>query len=91
MKFDRRSFIKSGLGVGALAAAQGCLSAAGSGKTSLARLEKAAATPVLKLSSINAPVKIASIELLRDKRNYFVRTTSADGAVGIAVTNQWLR
>jgi L-alanine-DL-glutamate epimerase-like enolase superfamily enzyme len=87
MKFDRRFFIKSGLGAGALAAAQGCLSASGSGRTTLAQLNKAAVAPVLKISSINAPVKIASIELLRDKRNYFVRAKSADGAVGIAVTN----
>ena len=87
MKFNRRLFIKSGLGAGVLATAQGCLSAAGPRKTSLAQLDKAAAAPVLKIPSVKSPVKIASIELLRSRRNYFVRTRSTDGAVGVAVTN----
>ena len=86
MKFDRRFFIKSGLGAGVLTATQSCLSA-GPRKTSLTQLNEAAAAPVLKISSIKSPVKIASIELLRGRRNYFVRTRSTDGAVGVAVTN----
>ena len=94
MKFNRRFFIKSGIGAGVLAGtplcgnpAQGRLSAAGSGKTSIPQLDKAAAAPVLKIPSIKSPVKIASIELLRDDKNYFVRTRSTDGALGVAVTN----
>ncbi len=86
MKFNRRLFIKSGIGAGVLAA-QGCLSAAGHGKTTIPQLDKAAAAPVLKIPSIKSPVKIASIELLRDDKNYFVRTRSTDGALGVAVTN----
>jgi L-alanine-DL-glutamate epimerase-like enolase superfamily enzyme len=35
-----------------------------------------------------SPVKIASIELLRSGAQYFVRSTSTDGAVGIARTKQ---
>jgi L-alanine-DL-glutamate epimerase-like enolase superfamily enzyme len=87
MKFNRRLFIKSGIGAGVLATAPGCLSAAGPGKTTLTQLDKAAAAPVLKISSIKSPVNIASIELLREEKNYFVRTRSTDGAVGVAVTN----
>ena len=94
MKFNRRLFIKSGIGAGVLAGtplcgnpAQGRLSAAGSGKTTLPQLDKAAAAPVLKIPSIKSPVKIASIELLRGGKNYFVRTRSTDGALGVAVTN----
>jgi len=87
MKFNRRVFIKSGIGAGVLTATQGCLSASEYGKTSLAQLDRAAAAPVLKVASIKSPVKIASIELLRDGKNFFVRTRSADGAVGISVTN----
>ena len=86
MKFNRRLFIKSGIGAGVLAA-QGCLSAAGPGKTTIPQLDKAAAAPVLKIPSIKSPVKIASIELLRGGKNYFVRTRSTDGALGVAVTN----
>ncbi len=87
MKFNRRLFIKSGIGAGVLAAAQGCLSAAGPGKASIPQLDEAAAAPVLKIPSIKSPVKIASIELLRGGKNYFVRTRSTDGALGVAVTN----
>jgi hypothetical protein len=58
MKFNRRLFIKSGIGAGVLAAAQGCLPAAGHNKTTVPQLDKAAAAPVLKISSIKSPVKI---------------------------------
>jgi L-alanine-DL-glutamate epimerase-like enolase superfamily enzyme len=37
---------------------------------------------------IKQPVKIASIELLKRGSNFFVRTRSTDGAVGIAPTKQ---
>ena len=94
MKFNRRLFIKSSIGAGILAvhgtpygAAQGCSSAAGPGKTTLTQLDKAAAAPVLNISSTKSPVKIASIELLRNQNNFFVRTKSTDGAIGFAVTN----
>jgi L-alanine-DL-glutamate epimerase-like enolase superfamily enzyme len=87
MKFNRRRFIKSSLGAGILGVTQGCLSAAAPRKTTIAQLDRAATVPVLKLSSVKSPVKIASIELLRDNRNHFVRTRSTDGAVGISVTN----
>jgi len=87
MNFNRRCFIKSSFGAAALAGTQGCLSAAESRKTTVPQLDKAAAAPILKLSSVKSPVKIASIELLRDNRNHFVRCRSADGAVGVAVTN----
>jgi L-alanine-DL-glutamate epimerase-like enolase superfamily enzyme len=87
MKFNRRSFIKSGIGAGILATTQGCLSGAETRKTSITQLDKAAAAPVLKIASVKSPVKIASIELLRGEKNFFVRTRSTDGAVGVSVTN----
>jgi len=87
MKLNRRLFIKSGLGAGVCAMTQGCMSATGRHRTTVAQLDKAAAASVLKIASIKSPVKIASIELLRNRRDFFVRTTSTDGAVGIAITN----
>ncbi len=87
MKFNRRGFIKSSIGAGVLTVTQGCLSAAGSGKTSIAQLDKVAAAPVLNIAPFKSPVKIASIELLRGEKNFFIRTRSTDGAVGVAVTN----
>jgi L-alanine-DL-glutamate epimerase-like enolase superfamily enzyme len=87
MKFNRRNFIKSGIGAGILATTQGCVSAVRSGQTSIAQLDKAAAAPVLKAESITSPVKIASVELLRDENDFFVRTRSTDGAIGVSITN----
>lgn len=37
---------------------------------------------------IKGPVKIASIEMLKNGSNFFVRTTSTDGAVGLTGTKQ---
>jgi L-alanine-DL-glutamate epimerase-like enolase superfamily enzyme len=37
---------------------------------------------------IKGPVRIASIEMLKNGSNYFVRTTSTDGAVGLTGTKQ---
>src|SRR5687768_4567984 len=50
-------------------------------------LDKAAARPVLHLESLASPVKIASIELLRNGRVFLVRIRSTDGAEGLAVPN----
>lgn len=45
--------------------------------------------PVLDLKKhVTAPVKIASVELLKAGSNYFVRTTSTDGVAGICRTKQ---
>lgn len=45
--------------------------------------------PLLQLQRVSStPVKIASIELLKNGSQYFVRSTSSDGAVGIAPTKQ---
>ncbi len=45
--------------------------------------------PLFQLHQVSStPVKIASIELLGAGSNYFVRATSADGAVGISRTKQ---
>ena len=87
MKLNRRLFIKSGLGAGVCAMTQGHVSVAAPHKTTIAQLDKDAAAPILKIASIKSPVKIASIELLRNRSNFFVRTTSTDGAVGVAVIN----
>jgi L-alanine-DL-glutamate epimerase-like enolase superfamily enzyme len=87
MKINRRVFVKSAIAAGLSTAAHGCTSGVRTARTAVTQLDKAAAAPVLKAGSIKSPVKIAAIELLRDDRNFFVRTTSSDGDVGVAVTN----
>src|SRR5689334_14239784 len=75
---QRRSFLKG-------AAAAPLLSAP------MAAAEKVASEewvkPVFDLpKKVPAPVKIASIELLRSGKQFFVRTRSTDGAEGIVLT-----
>jgi L-alanine-DL-glutamate epimerase-like enolase superfamily enzyme len=43
--------------------------------------------PVLQLEFVKAPVTVASIELLRNGRNYLVRARSTDGVEAITVPN----
>jgi L-alanine-DL-glutamate epimerase-like enolase superfamily enzyme len=85
MKLSRRDWLKL-TGTAAMAAAL---------PRSLAA--EAAATPFIRDAEqamfdlpgrISGPVKIASIEMLKNGSNYFVRTTSTDGAIGITGTKQ---
>lgn len=87
MKFARRRFLWSSVGAAVCAATSRHLPAKDRHDISVSRLDKAAAAPVLKMASVKTAVKIASIELLGNGGLHFVRTTSTDGAVGIAVTN----
>lgn len=54
---------------------------------SIAALDEAAAKPVLVLDRLPDPVTIASIQLLKDDREYYVHVRSTDGAEGLAFTN----
>ena len=54
---------------------------------SIAALDEAAAKPVLILDGLTEPVTIASIQLLKDDREYYVHVRSKDGAEGLAFTN----
>ncbi|MCU0917357.1 MAG: mandelate racemase/muconate lactonizing enzyme family protein [Planctomycetes bacterium] len=86
MRLNRRSFLQTAVGVSCCAAAPGHAGDR-SAKPTLAQLDQAAGAPVLKAELFTSPVRIKSIELLTDKKNHFVRTRSADGAEGIALTN----
>ncbi len=50
-------------------------------------LDQAASAPILRIETLNSPVKIASLELLRNGRTYLTRVRSTDGAEGLAVVN----
>ncbi len=82
MKLSRRCLMKSAVGLCGSVAVP-----ASAAKPTVRQLDEAASARLLKLDSITSPVRIASIELLRDERNHFVRTRSTDGAEGVAVTN----
>ena len=51
-------------------------------------LEAALKRPVLKRSLFSSPVKIASVELFKSDKYYFVQVRSSDGVEGVAVTNR---
>lgn len=87
MKSTRSDFLKSTFGAGLLALAPGCIQKTDRPKTTIPQLDGAAAAPVLKTKFFISPVMIATIELLRNEKNLFVRATSTDGATGIAMTN----
>ena len=87
MDTARRRFLQTALGAAATATASGSLPAAQRRPTTDELDRAAAAAAVLKLDGLDAPVKIASVDLLRGAGVYFVRARSADGAVGLAVTN----
>ena len=87
MRPTRRTFFGAAVGAGASMAAAG-RSATGEDRDDLLRrLDEVAAAPVLRVEGLDRPVVIASMELLRNRRNFLVRVRTADGAEGIAVPN----
>ena len=93
MDLNRRRFFELAAGAGMLPILQGCQTASRKSQTAqssdvtLERLERAAGAPVLHLDSLDSPLVIQSIELLRKGRDSFVRVRSKDGAEGVALTN----
>jgi L-alanine-DL-glutamate epimerase-like enolase superfamily enzyme len=87
MRLNRRRFLGTALGAGVSVAAVGRASAWDDQRGLLQRLDQVAAAPVLRVEGIDKPVKVASMELLRNRRNYLVRVRSTDGAEGVAVPN----
>ncbi|MPZ17322.1 MAG: mandelate racemase/muconate lactonizing enzyme family protein [Luteitalea sp.] len=89
MRINRRSLL-AGLSAGVSATALGVRS---SSAWLLPQAEERVVpdyeTPLFDLRRrVDAPVKIESIELLKNGSHYFVRTRSTDGAVGVCKTKQ---
>ena len=87
MRLNRRTFLGTALGAGVSFSAAGRATAGEDRRDLLQRLDEVAAAPVLRVEGIEKPVKIASMELLRNRRNFLVRVRTTDGAEGIAVPN----
>jgi L-alanine-DL-glutamate epimerase-like enolase superfamily enzyme len=87
MRPTRRTFLGTALGAGTSVAASGRATSGDDRRDLLRRLDEIAAAPVLRVESIDKPVKIASMELLRNGRNFLVRVRAADGAEGLSVPN----
>ena len=86
MGLTRRAWFRTALGAAALAGPLRRGHAADRDAL-LERLDAVANDPVLRLDSLDEPVRIASMELLRNRRNFVVRVRTADGLEGIGVPN----
>lgn len=85
MKNNRRNFLKTTAAAGAIGfAPKGFSTTDEKSKELAAKIDRSLAAPVLKTEFFKQPVKIASIELLRNGKYYLVRARSTDGAEGLA-------
>ncbi len=87
MDMNRRRMLQVTAGLGAVSLASGRRSVRAESDSMDQALQQAAAMPVLARDVVPDPVIIESIELLRGKRDSFIRVRSRDGAEGISVTN----
>lgn len=88
MPFSRRSFLGSACAFAASAAvAQRASAAPERTGPSFEELDRVLAAPILKTEAFTTPVKIESIELLRNGGSFLVRVRSTDGAEGLTVPN----
>ncbi|MFB6343334.1 mandelate racemase/muconate lactonizing enzyme family protein [Saccharicrinis sp. FJH62] len=89
METNRRNFIKTASAAGLILPFTSCSDlGAKTGEFEEEKLTEICNKPVLNVTSLNQPVIIESMELLRLNDTYFVRTRSKDGAEGISVTNK---
>ena len=86
MRCTRRSFLGTALGAGTCSPARPG-HAAEDLRPIYEKIDKAASAPILNTELWPKPVKIASMELLRNRRNFLVRVRTTDGAEGIGVPN----
>jgi L-alanine-DL-glutamate epimerase-like enolase superfamily enzyme len=86
MQLHRRSFLGATAGIAAVSALTP--STACANDVTDEALDAAAAKPVLDRARLKDPVIIESIELLRGRRDYFLRVRSTDGAEGISLDNR---
>ena len=86
MKKSRRDFLQWGVASGVL----GALPAAGASPrpaVDTKKLDRALTAPVLRGEFFKQPVKLASVELLKNGKQFLVRARSTDGVTGIAPAN----
>ena len=87
MKTTRRKLLQTALGASCSAAGAARLFAAERPGPDKATLDRILAEPILRRDLLNAPVKIDTFELLRERTRFLVRVRSSDGAESITVPN----
>jgi L-alanine-DL-glutamate epimerase-like enolase superfamily enzyme len=88
MSFNRRSFLRTTLGTAGVAALGREVAAETRAPVTYEQLDRVAEAPILNLESLSSPVKLTSMELLRNGKTFLVRVRTADGAEGLAVPNE---
>src|SRR5262245_13703784 len=86
MKTSRRLFLKAAA-CATTVPGLSALRAADPAPVTKAALDRILDAPVLQLDSLKQPVTVASVELLRNGRNFLIRTRSSDGVEAISVPN----
>ena len=87
MKITRRAVLGSAIALGLTRRVERRSLARDAEADRFERVDRIAAKPVLQVEGIGQPLKIASMELLRDNDQFLVRVRSTDGAEGVAVPN----
>lgn len=85
--FPRRTFLKAAATAALVGSTARLNAAAAAAGPSLPELNRILDAPTLALDFVKSPVTIASMELLRNGKNFLVRTRSTDGAEVITVPN----
>lgn len=87
MRYVRRSFLRTALGAGLIGATARRGRGEAPGQVSNEQLIRVADAPVLRVDGLSSPVRIASMELLRNDRNFLIRVRTSGGDEGLAVPN----
>lgn len=83
----RRAFLRGSLGAAIASPAAARVAVGADSREPDQKIREAAAAPVLTLDGLDRPVRIAAMDLLRNRRHFVVRVRTADGAEGIGVPN----
>ena len=83
----RRQFLRATLAAAALPGLARRVGAGEDRPVTLDRLVEVAEAPVLRVEKLERPVPIASLELLRNGREFLVRARAKNGSEGLAVAN----
>lgn len=87
MKNNRRQFLQFSAASASVNLMTHFVEASGSESLRAAQLDKAVSSPVLKTEFFKQPVKLQTIELLKNGKQFLVRVRASDGATGIGVAN----
>jgi L-alanine-DL-glutamate epimerase-like enolase superfamily enzyme len=92
MNLPRRSFLRKSLGAGVLAATAWrgvgvAVADESQRRVTDEQLVAIAEEPVLRVDDLTAPLKIASMELLHNDKNFIVRVRTSSGDEGLGVPN----